>query len=305
MSGRYRRDENGPERRPAAGWVHSDRQALPRPCNGGAFALAIRCALQFGRANGVRVLSMSFGMAPSTTVTDEINGAYYQDDIVVVASAGNTNGAAVNWPVTLSSVIAVTAINQSDIRPSFTAIGATVELAAPGAGVVTTNLGNTVGDTLGTSIAAPHVAGAAAVLRAYNPSWSAPEVRRRLAVGAVDLSPVGRDIYTGFGRLNVLASLLAPAPNPASVTISGPTMVRPGSECTWEAVVGGGVSPFAFEWYAGYENLPGAQFVSFESSGYSHGDLLRLSVTVTGADLASSQATLWVAVDNNAPLCWD
>lgn len=273
---------------------------------GGVTALAIRCALQFGRANAVDVISMSFGMPANTTVTDEINGAYYHDDIVVVAAAGNTDGGAVDWPASLHAVIAVTAINESDARPSFTAIGAPVELAAPGVGVLTTALSNTLTDTAtGTSLAAPHVAGAAAILRAYNPTWSAVEVRRRLAVGAVDLAPAGRDIYTGFGRLNVLNALLAPPPAPPTVEISGPISVRPGASCSWQALVSGGVSPYTYDWHAGYTHLIGGEFVSYDVTGYVHGNLFKMAVTVTGEDLATSDAELWVTVDDNAPLCWN
>ncbi len=59
----------------------------------------------------------------------------------------------------------------------------------------------------GTSMATPHVAGAAALLWGYNPGFSNTQIRDALAAGAVDSGVPGRDHAYGFGRINVLASL--------------------------------------------------------------------------------------------------
>ena len=59
----------------------------------------------------------------------------------------------------------------------------------------------------GTSMASPHVAGAAALLWGYNPDFTNTQIRSALQAGAVDSGAPGRDSFYGFGRINVLASL--------------------------------------------------------------------------------------------------
>jgi hypothetical protein len=64
----------------------------------------------------------------------------------------------------------------------------------------------------GTSMATPHVAGVAALVRTHHPDWSASQVRAALYATATDVGVVGRDDETGFGRVDALAALsYAPA----------------------------------------------------------------------------------------------
>lgn len=158
------------------------------------------CAVQFGRVNGVHVINLSIDVTPNTGLTDQINAAYNQDGIVIVAAAGNRNGGPVAYPATLGAVIAVSAIDTNNNFASFSAAGPQVELTAPGTtvtdqrGLTTTCLGGTVASTCagfrvqGTSFAAPHVAAAAAILKSFNPAWTNVEIRDRLQRTAIDLA---------------------------------------------------------------------------------------------------------------------
>jgi subtilisin family serine protease len=204
------------------------------------------CAVQFGRVNGVHAINLSIGVTPHTALTDQINAAYNQNGIVVVAAAGNTNGGAVSYPASLSSVIAVSATDINDNFASFSAMGAKVELAAPGASVTSTCLGGITCAVSGTSFAAPHVAAAAALLKAYNASWSNTEIRQRLGAGATDLGPAGRDVQFGYGLLNITGAITAP---PALyVSISGITTVKTPGGYTWTCNASGGVGGFTYQW---------------------------------------------------------
>lgn len=165
---------------------------------------AVRCAVEFGRINNVGVMNMSLGVTPSSTLTDMINAAYNQDDIVLVASAGNTSGGAVTYPANLNTVIAVTATDINNNRANFAAIGPEIELAAPGVDIESTCLGGGTCFDSGTSFAAPHVAGAAALLRSFNSSWSNTDIRSRLNDNA---TPLGSQNEYGHGLLNISAAL--------------------------------------------------------------------------------------------------
>jgi subtilisin family serine protease len=172
------------------------------------------CAVDVGRVNGVFAVNMSFGVQPHTGLTDAINGGYNSDGMLFVKSAGNTNGGALTYPGTLASVIAVAATDSNNAIGTFSASGSKIELSAPGVSVLSTTFsgatecsGGFTGVCTGTSMAAPHVTGAAALVKARYPSWSNTTIRSRLQATATDLGAAGRDNTFGYGLLNVEKAL--------------------------------------------------------------------------------------------------
>lgn len=265
-----------------------------------AYAL---CAVEEGILNGVHVMNLSFGFAAHTGLTDALNNAYYQHDIVLIGATGDEGiTEPVMYPASLPAVIAVGGTTANNFLWSGSHTGPEVELVAPAAGVpllCTDQPYTHCADWVGTSFAAPHVAAGAALLRSYDSTWTASEIRRRLAVGAYDLSPTGRDYSFGYGLLDIKAALNAAPPDTASVTIDGPTLVKPSAACTWTANVSGGVSPFKYVWSPAGSSTDLLEY----TNTFNHGNWFTIYVSVVGADLAPGAASLVVHVSSSAPEC--
>jgi subtilisin family serine protease len=128
-----------------------------------------------------------------------------------VAAAGNDgadNDASLSYPASynLANVIAVAATDHNDALASFSNYGATqVDLAAPGVSILSTVPGG-YSSFSGTSMASPHVAGAAALAWAYNPSATVQSVRDALLSGVDKVASLAGKVATG-GRLNVFNTL--------------------------------------------------------------------------------------------------
>jgi subtilisin len=183
----------------------------------------IMSAVQWCVDNGIQVTNNSYSSAshPGSIVQQAFDNAYAAG-VVMVASAGNSGTSAgtednVGYPARFNSVIAVAATTSGDVRASFSSTGSTVELAAPGSGISSTVRNGGYASYSGTSMACPHVVGAAAQVIAAGVSDPA-DVRQVLAATAIDLGTTGGDTWYGFGLVDVPAAvalaLTAPAPPP-------------------------------------------------------------------------------------------
>ncbi|MFB6200815.1 MAG: S8 family serine peptidase, partial [Halorhabdus sp.] len=163
-----------------------------------------------GTDDDADVLTLSLG---SSTGSDSLQAivAEASDHAVVVSAAGNNGDGSVitnnvTYPAKYQSSIAVAATNRYDQTPTFSAEGDEVELAAPGVDVTTTWLGGGTASFSGTSAAAPHVAGTAALVIANDlgdgiRDLTPQEVRSRLQNTAVDIEVEGIDDTSGYGLI--------------------------------------------------------------------------------------------------------
>jgi hypothetical protein len=168
--------------------------------------------IDWARENGAAVINLSLGCTGDCPESSMLNSAIEQAEaagILMVAASGNTGGA-VHYPASHPAVMAVGASTITGAVASYSARGSGLDLVAPGgdssAPVWQETLGSYRGAS-GTSMAAAHVSGAAALLRSQFPTASAAQVRNALTCSATDLSPGGWDSDSGFGSLNAGAAV--------------------------------------------------------------------------------------------------
>jgi subtilisin len=188
---------------------------------GSGYYSDVVAALQWAVDNDIEVTNNSYGSSagPGSTVKAAFDSAEAAG-IINVCAAGNSGNSAgtgdkVIYPARYESCIAVAATNQADSRVSFSSTGPDVELAAPGLSVYSTLLGGGYGNMSGTSMASPHVAGAAALLIADGVS----DVRNALQSTAEDLGDPGWDPLYGYGLVTV-----APPSGPGDPQNEPPTV---------------------------------------------------------------------------------
>jgi thermitase len=155
-------------------------------------------------SQGAKVISMSLGGGASTTLQNSVASAWNNGNgAVIVAAAGNDGDSTLEYPAAYGQVVSVAATDSGDAHASFSNTNADVEVAAPGVDVLSTVPGGGYESLSGTSMATPHVAGVAGVLRQLFPGDNAAAIRSRLDAAVNDLGPAGRDSTFGFGRVNL------------------------------------------------------------------------------------------------------
>ena len=200
--------------------------------NGIDFAIKAKAAL--GADANIRVLNASWGGTFSQALEDEIAAAS-NADMLLVAAAGSTtsnNDTTPRYPASSmhSNVLSVAAVDNTGALASFSNYGATsVDLAAPGASILSTRPNDTYGSLSGSSMAAPHVAGAAALVLSVCPSNTAT-LKATLLAG-VDPEVSLSDKTVSGGRLNVGGALQECLGDPPALTI-GDVSVSEGNSGT-------------------------------------------------------------------------
>lgn len=161
--------------------------------------------------NGAKVINMSLGnYAQADFLHDAIKYAYDRD-VVLIAASGNDNTERPGYPAAYPEVFAVAATNNQKEKASFSNYGDYIDVAAPGDSVASTYPGSQYAALSGTSMASPHVAALAGLIRSVNPDLSNEEVMELMRVSANDLGSSGKDIYFGYGEIDVNKALNAAA----------------------------------------------------------------------------------------------
>jgi subtilisin family serine protease len=188
--------------------------------DGQGWSSTIAEGIRWAADHGADVINLSLGgTTPSAVYRTAIDYAVNIRRVVVVASAGNDHqtGNPLEYPAADPDAIAVGASTASGARASFSSTGSYVALSAPGTSILAPcppaaricGGGSGYARMSGTSMAAPFVAAAAALLRAARPDASVAQVRAWLTSTATDAGAPGRDDEFGAGILDPVRALSA------------------------------------------------------------------------------------------------
>ena len=164
-------------------------------------------AIYFAVDHGAGVINMSFNLLSDSPEFNRAISYARMNNVLVVASAGNSGTSGLIYPAGMKNVMGVASIDNTGNLSKFSNFGShLVDLGAPGEGVITTYPGNNYAAVWGTSFSAPFVAGGAAVLRQFWPKVSSNDVMEAFSddksfnldsgYGAMDLSEAVEFIKT-------------------------------------------------------------------------------------------------------------
>lgn len=178
-------------------------------------------------AHGADVINMSLGSALSPQQVANWQPTFtsaWDAGTMVIAAAGNSNNNNLFYPASFANVVSVAATTNGDAKASFSNFGPMVDVAAPGVSIASTYKNNTYWAMSGTSMATPHVAGLAALIRSLHPEFTLAEVETAIKATALDLGDPGRDNIFGDGRIQPPLALtwLPPDTTPPIATPAGP-----------------------------------------------------------------------------------
>ncbi|MED4955131.1 S8 family peptidase [Paenibacillus macerans] len=159
--------------------------------------------------HGAKVINMSLGNYADAQFLHEAIKYAYNHDVVLIAATGNDNTERPGYPAAYPEVLSVSATDFNLKKASFSNYGDYIDVMAPGESIASTYPDNQYAALSGTSMASPHVAALAALIRSINPDLKNTEVMDIIRKNVIDLGDAGRDKYYGYGQIDVYSALQA------------------------------------------------------------------------------------------------
>ena len=184
---------------------------------------AIANGITWAADQGVKVINMSLGGRYGAASMESAINYAWSKGVVVVCAAGNDASPSPSYPAAYENCLSVVATDSNDRRASFSNYGNTVDVSAPGAGILSTVRGGRYDLMSGTSMASPNVAGVAALVWAAHPNWTNAQVRAALENTADN---VGSANEFGHGRINAYRAVSSgppTTPQPGEPTAKPPS----------------------------------------------------------------------------------
>jgi len=175
--------------------------------------------------HGADIINMSLGGPYANPLTKTALEYARNQGVIVVAASGNDSVSTPYYPASFSTVISVSAVDQTKALATYSNYGSSISISAPGTNIYTTFKGNAYGFGSGTSLASPQVTGVLALMAAYL-NVTDEETIERLLLTSSDLGSLGRDDYFGYGLVNSYDSLIHPLVTVSFETFGG-TVLQP------------------------------------------------------------------------------
>jgi len=171
--------------------------------------------ITYAADHGCSVVNCSWGGTGGGSFGQNIiDYAVNNQDMLVVAAAGNNSADQAFYPAAYDRVLSVASTSSTDNKSSFSNYNYTVDVCAPGSSINATWSGNTFTTSSGTSMASPVCAGAAGIVRSYYPGYTALQVGERLKMTSDNIYSVGGNgsypDKLGRGRINLYRALTDP-----------------------------------------------------------------------------------------------
>ena len=147
----------------------------------------VAAAIVYAADNGARVINMSWGDTVNAFIIEDAIAYADAQGCILIAAAGNAASVGSWYPAGLETVISVAALGAEKQLSGISNFGATIDIAAPGEEILSTDLNGGYHHFSGTSMAAPHVSGVAALIVSANPNYSNTEVQDVLIATAGQL----------------------------------------------------------------------------------------------------------------------
>lgn len=199
---------------------------------GGGNYDSITAGLLWAVDHGASIVNMSVGGTYNSQTLAEAVQYAAAHNVIVVGAAGNTGKGEAWYPAAYPEVIAVASTDPDGQRSSFSTFGDWVDVAAPGRDIYSTVpsgscmfcSGTGYRYLTGTSMAAPHVAGLAAILAGI-PRFDTPaKIREAIESTALDLGATGQDPYYGNGLIQAYSTVQYGLPSPTPTATPAPTL---------------------------------------------------------------------------------
>ncbi|MFA4878347.1 MAG: S8 family peptidase [Methanoregula sp.] len=163
----------------------------------------------WAKNNSMQVASMSLGLSEDSRALHDAIDEASTSGVLIVAAAGNSGvpsgaGDTLSYPAKYDGVLSVAAVNKYNHRASWSSTGRHISISAPGVNIRSTIPGSTYATYSGTSMAAPHVAGVAALVYSAHPDWTNEQVRDQIVSTA---TPLGNSWFYGAGLVNATAAV--------------------------------------------------------------------------------------------------
>lgn len=171
--------------------------------------------ITYAADHGCKVINCSWGGTGGGSFGQQvIDYATNNKDALVVAACGNNAADQAFYPSAYDKVLSVAATTTTDARAAFSNYNYTVDVCAPGNNINATWTGNSYTQQSGTSMASPVTAGAAAIVRAYYPTYTAMQAGERLKMTCDNIYSVPNNTglvdKLGKGRINLYRALTDP-----------------------------------------------------------------------------------------------